>query len=151
MRALQKLLVHRKKRQGGEERREEKAAVTISQVHPSLFLPASKPAKAQIFPGLTFTFPCATYRGGLAVSSNKTTESWRDVRDGSAQCTRTGGTAHVTTRENAERSDLRGRSKQGTLSSRAALETRDSTFTDFSKLIHLTLLKCFEILGKTDS
>lgn len=135
-----KLMVHRRKRQGGEERREERAAVTISQVHHSLPQPASKPVKAQIFPGLTLTSPCATYREALAVSSKKTSESWREVTDGSAQCTGTGGTIHLTTRENAERSDLRG-SKQGRPSSRVALGTRDFSFTDFSKLIHLTLLK----------
>lgn len=138
--ALQKLLGNRRNRQWGEERKEERWAVTISQVHPSLLLPASKPAKTQICPGLTLTFPCATYRGALAVSSNKTIKSWRKVTDGSAKCSGTGGATHVTTRETAERrSDLR-ESKQGIPFSRAALETRDSSFTltDFSKLIHLT-------------
>lgn len=119
--------------------KEERAAVTISQVHPSLLLPASKPAKAQIFPGLTLTSPCATlYRGEIPVSSSKTIKSWREVTDGSAKCTGTGGATHLTTRENEKRmTDLRG-SKQGIPSSRAALETRDSSFTDLSKLIHLT-------------
>lgn len=80
--------------------KEERAAVTISQAHPCLLLPASKPAKAQIFPGLTLTFPGAIYRGAIPVSSNKTIKSWREVTDGSAKCTGTGGASHLTTRGN---------------------------------------------------